>query len=278
MTFILGAKCVDGIVMVGDTKVTIDGGADYAYAKKITSPFSTVVVGAAGASGLFSSFHSRMLTAVSEFLEMQKVAEQRKEQPQRLTTERIKNIVENVIRAMHRTYGEDRHLIISNLDVLMAIRIHPIPELVNFLGYGIPEPVNEIKVIGHGQPYGALFIKKLWKPTMTMEQTAKLALFVIKLIGDRETPLDASVGYRYPDYLPQVYFLPNVIIDPKLEGVREDLQAEQERRIAVERCHSNCPVTLLSPEMVNRYMDEVGSFMSDLTDMFSEWQLKFSKI
>ena len=38
MTFILGAKCLDGVVIVGDTKVTIGEGTSYAYAKKLTNP------------------------------------------------------------------------------------------------------------------------------------------------------------------------------------------------------------------------------------------------
>ena len=80
---------------------------------------------------------------------------------------------------MHQTYEQDRYLLINNLNVLMAIRVFYKAELTNFSGYGIPEPVNTIKVIGHGEPYGALFVDRIWDKNMTMEQIIKLALFVI---------------------------------------------------------------------------------------------------
>ena len=51
MTYIVGARCSDGVVLIGDTKVTIDSGADYAYSKKITIPLGNVVMGSAGILG-----------------------------------------------------------------------------------------------------------------------------------------------------------------------------------------------------------------------------------
>jgi hypothetical protein len=45
--------------------------------------------------------------------------------------------------------------------VFLALRIIQTAELTNFTGLGIPEPVNTIKVIGHGEPYGALFVDKI---------------------------------------------------------------------------------------------------------------------
>jgi len=269
MTFILGAKCVDGVVMVGDTKVIVGDGTNYSYAKKIVSPASTIVVGAAGASGLFDSFLSRMQSGVIEFTQTQAFAEKNNQITYRLTTERMKVLVESVIRSMHRTYGEDRHLIIRYLDVLMAIRIHPEPEIINFLGSGVPEPVNEIKVIGHGQPYGELFIKKLWNPKMTMEQTAKLALFVIKMINENQ--IDASVGYRDPDYLPQVYFLPKVKI---VKAEIDKIQDEKERQKAVDEIHSQTPIVELPPQTVVNYINDISYLMSKLNKMFDEWQFK----
>jgi 20S proteasome alpha/beta subunit len=35
MTFILGARCMDGVVLVGDTRFTIDDGIDWIYDYKI---------------------------------------------------------------------------------------------------------------------------------------------------------------------------------------------------------------------------------------------------
>jgi hypothetical protein len=175
-------------------------------------------------------------------------------------------LVENVIREMHRAYKEDRYFLVNNLNVLMGIRIKPTPELVNFTGLGLPEPVNGIKVIGHGEPYGALFIKKMWKPNMTMEQTAKLALFVIKLIC--ETEIDASVGYR-TDFLPQVFYLPNVIV-----AFPQDINPEERRKFVEEMHIVKYPIQELSAETVRSYMNEVSSMVSGFEKLFVEGQFK----
>ncbi len=66
MTYILGAKCSDGVVLVGDTKVTIEEGADFAYSKKIANPLTTVVMGSAGIGGLYKEFQNRILTKIFE--------------------------------------------------------------------------------------------------------------------------------------------------------------------------------------------------------------------
>ena len=56
MTYILGAKCKDGVVLIADTKVTIEEGADYTYSKKLTNPLTTIVMGAAGIGGYIEIF------------------------------------------------------------------------------------------------------------------------------------------------------------------------------------------------------------------------------
>ena len=36
VTYILGSRCKDGVVLVSDTKITVDGGARYEYEDKLT--------------------------------------------------------------------------------------------------------------------------------------------------------------------------------------------------------------------------------------------------
>jgi 20S proteasome alpha/beta subunit len=259
MTYILGAKCTDGVVLVGDTKIAVGEGTNYEYGKKLFKPFTSVVMGASGASGLFSSFQNRMTVLV------------RDQESRRINLndhEKLKTLAENVIREMHNIYEQDRYFLVNNLNVLMAIRVKPMPELVNITGLGLPEPVNTIKVIGHGEPYGALFIKKMWNPNMTMEQTAKLALFVIKLIQD--TQIDASVGYR-TENLPQVYYLPNVIFPDSWYN----LKTEEERKKMVQEMHDlKYPIQELPVETVNHFLNEVSSKVSDFDNLFKQGQFK----
>jgi len=39
MTYVLGAKCTDGVVLVSDTKITTHYGNDYSYDDKITGEY-----------------------------------------------------------------------------------------------------------------------------------------------------------------------------------------------------------------------------------------------
>ena len=37
MTYILGARCSDGVVLIGDTKITLEGGTKFTYGKNCLS-------------------------------------------------------------------------------------------------------------------------------------------------------------------------------------------------------------------------------------------------
>ena len=149
------------------------------------------------------------------------------------------------------------------------MRIHENAELVRFNGLGVPEPVDEIRVIGSGRPYGALFIKRMWNPNMTMEQTAKLALFIIELIQD--TKMNASVGYK-EDCLPQVFYLPNLKIDESLRKARRNMTEEQIQKKADE-LHKEQPIQELPEETIRDYLKTVGSIKSRLIELLKESQL-----
>ncbi len=93
-----------------------------------------------------------------------------------------------------------------------------------FLQYILPrgfaEPVRRYKAIGHGEPYGSVFLKQLWRSDMTMNQVAELGYFIIKYI--EATELDASVGVGNGH--PQVWFIPN---NPP-QGVSEEEKKKYE--------------------------------------------------
>ena len=77
--------------------------------------------------------------------------------------------------------------------------------------YGLAERVSKYRVIGHGEPYGAFFLKRWWKPNMTMLDVAELGFFIIKYIQEFE--LDNTVGIGNEN--PQILLIPS---QPILEG------------------------------------------------------------
>lgn len=261
MTFILGARCTDGVVLIGDTKITIDEGADYTYGQKISRPFPNgpVIMGAAGMGGLYKDFSNRVLSSIMEM-------ENRKDQYTPITTEeQFEVLVNRVIRGMHDDFGEDRHIILNNLMVMCASRINgKTGVLTVFTPYGFPEPVMKARAIGHGEPYGALFLKKMWREkTMTMEATAKLGVFIIKLI--QEMKLDNSVGFN-DEYLPQVFYVPDVIYPNNINAyTREETQ---------EFVQKNYPIKDLKEEEIKHIINEIGSKISDFEDFFKQGKFK----
>lgn len=269
MTYILGAKCKDGIVLIGDTKITIEGGTDFSYDKKIIVPIdlNNVVMGSAGAGGLFEEFQRRIQTRVKQIVK----GDNKSNKLYINTEDGFLTLITKVIREMHNDYKNDSYKITRNLMILCATRLHPQSKLTAFYGDGSSEIVNDIRVIGHGEPYGSLFHKQMWNKNMNMKQTARLGIFIIKLIKD--VHLDESVGYN-EDYLPQVVFIPNVIFPkefPKTKPInlsKEEIEKFQNKynRLLVEY-----PISELTDEEIDDIIkenepkiEEFGKFIKKL--------------
>jgi len=187
MTYILGARCKDGVVLIGDRKVTLEGGTDFSYEDKLFKDIHPIVVGSSGVAGLFDMFRNRVNAYV---------AERRGQIGIQSFIEAIADMTKEVNdRWSPRLAG-------NKFDVLLGIQLTPISALLYIYPYGFPESVRRYQAIGHGAPYGSLFLKRLWNSDMTMEQTGELGYFIIKCIDKLE--LDNSVGGD-----PQIWFIPD---------------------------------------------------------------------
>jgi len=278
MTYILGARCRDGVVLVGDTKVTVGGGTDFQYAKKIVFPLGNVVMCSAGASGLYKTFQDRIITAIIQMeREDAEYAYQNdmRRIPSIISDEEFYTLVSRVIRQMHIEFNEDRYMIAYNLMILCASRIgKPDAQLIAFTGEGIPEPVNNYMVIGHGEPYGSIFLKKLWKKNMTMQQTAKLGVFILKYIQDMH--LDSSVCFNN-EYLPQVVFIPNIRLPndfPVKSAFDCDEEEYDEIRVKYAQLQDQYPINELSEDDVRDIINQVGSKVADFNHFLTNGQFK----
>jgi 20S proteasome alpha/beta subunit len=219
MTYVVGAVCNDGIVLVGDKKITIDEGADYTWGNKIFQPFNTTVIGSSGISGMYKSFQTRMLLGLREIqFEISKGS-----RPDDITSEDNIELAEQVIHKMAEEYGSET--MSRYFDALMVNRNRPTPELNRITGVGLPEPVVDYKVIGHGEPYGSVILKKIWKRNISMEDFAKIGCFVIHYI--QRMKLDNSVGIDFElNELPQVWFIPK-IPEHLFENIKSKDEAEK---------------------------------------------------
>lgn len=218
MTLIIGGQCTNGVVLVGDTKITIDSGTSFSYTKKIVAPSPEIVIGSAGSTGLARTFHSRLILGI------EKITKQKlKEDLSVNLNEELILLTEKIIYEMGNIYGIQT--VASLIDTLIVIRSDLEPELINLTGGGIPEPVINFHSIGHGGPYGSFILKTLWEKydPMNMNQFTKIACLTIKCVQDLE--LDNSVGLE-KDGTPQVYLIPS-IPQSQIDSIKNDREAKK---------------------------------------------------
>jgi 20S proteasome alpha/beta subunit len=185
LTFILGAKCSDGIVMVGDKRVT-RGTGGYEYEDKIFSDVSNVVIGASGTVGLFDKFRREIARVAND-------------NPGIDVRDFIKQ-AENIVYELNKGYMDRK---VGIIDLLVAYGKTRRGELQYITPSGLAEVVRRYQTIGSGTPYGAYYLKKFWLNKMTMRETAVLGCMLIQHIEEEE--LDQGVGVGNNN-LPQVWF------------------------------------------------------------------------
>jgi 20S proteasome alpha/beta subunit len=174
MTYILGSRCQDGVVLVGDRKLTAE--TSYSFEEKIFMDVPPVVLASSGVYGLFDKFRNKVAAHLAEH----------PQQPAQIFLEAI----ENFTLELNETYRE--RLRGQVFDVLAGVRGGDRSVLYHVQPNGFAEPVKRYRVIGHGEPYGSVFLKGLWRTDITMTQVAELGYFIVKYIERFE--LDSSVG------------------------------------------------------------------------------------
>jgi len=190
MTYILGSMCSDGVVLIGDRKITLGDGTTHEYENKLFMDTPWMVVGSSGTLGLFEKFRERLTLYLS-------------------TPEYDNNVItlttriEGITRELNATYREV--LEGQVFDVLLGIKSTTGAVLKYIHPFGFAEGVRRYKVIGHGEPYGSFFLKHWWRPNMKMLEVAELGFFIIKYIQEFE--LDNTVGIGVES--PQVWLIPN---------------------------------------------------------------------
>lgn len=218
LTYILGSRCKDGVVLVGDRKITMEGGADHDYEEKLFVDIHPMVVGSSGVSGLFEKFRNRIKTYAA--LQVQ--------QGHPINVDAFITEIENQTLNLNQTYRE--RIMGQVFDVLIGIKTQDAGAVLQYINpIGFAEPVRRYRAIGHGEPYGSIFMKTIWRPDMTMAEVADLGCFIIKYIERFE--LDSSVGVdsRPPQNSPQIWFIPDANPPPNA--------TEEEKRMTTYNLH-----------------------------------------
>lgn len=191
MTYILGARCKDGVILIGDRKVTYQDSVEYGYEDKIFQAGSQLVWGSSGIQAFYDSFANRVMSKTGG---------------RQISFNEFRIIVEEVYENMGEIYGD--RIRYGGLSVLIAQKPMQTSELWLIQNIGAPQRISKYRAIGGGEPYGEVFLNMLWKrkqDSITMEEVAEIGYFIIKYIERFE--LDRSVGVG--DKKPQIWFIPD---------------------------------------------------------------------
>jgi 20S proteasome alpha/beta subunit len=188
MTLILGSKCADGVVLIDDKKVILNGGIDIDYRDKLFAILDYVTFGSSGSTDNFELFRGYVM----EYF--------RKHQ---ISFDDIIKELSGLAFRINRKYNFDRAFY---FDVLVALQFPDKPSTLTFIsGYGNPRTIEKYHMLDSGASYAKVFLEKLWCKDLTMEQFAKLGYFIIKYVEDFN--LNRAVGIGYTE--PQIWFIPN---------------------------------------------------------------------
>jgi 20S proteasome alpha/beta subunit len=260
MTYILGADCSDGVVLVGDTKITVRTGSECSYSKKfdmplntvkIHKPLNTVVMGSTGIAGLYNEFKDKILFKVFE----KETGQKNISNPIYETEEGCRNLISEVIKKMAIDYGRSCELRMCDFSIICASRINGLEaSLTLFSPYGYSDQIRaKYMQIGSGALYGEMFLRSLWNPLWTMEHTAKLGIFIIMLI--MYLKLDLRVGFS-DELLPQVFYIPHIFIPDGFD--RDSITKE-----ATVELQKKFPVRELSQNKVRTFINKATSKIDD---------------
>ena len=68
MTYILGSRCSQGVVLVADKKIiATDGGAEYKYNYKLFSELENMIIGYSGSRHIFDLFRNDLIDYVISY-------------------------------------------------------------------------------------------------------------------------------------------------------------------------------------------------------------------
>jgi 20S proteasome alpha/beta subunit len=180
LTLILGARCIDGVVIVGDSKITDVMGTLLRYEPKYAGALRNVLFGYSGVVHMFQVFERYVVGDVVIL----------RDSKDKYTPE---NLLEKISDAMHVLF-EARSNQYFDLRVMVGRQfpkdgnsdLHIVDSCGNI------DQVRSWSAIGNGESIAKPIVQTRWKENMTMREFANISCRVIKGIEKRN--LENSVG------------------------------------------------------------------------------------
>jgi 20S proteasome alpha/beta subunit len=202
MTLILGARCIDGVVLAADREFlgtdTIGGIHNTYNNSKITGELDGISTGFSGDVGSFQLFSTSLRNHVNN-------------SRTGLSFDAMMLKVREIQHEFYETYENYRYKVL--MGVASKYSTVSRSSLYYFESDGRFFLKSEPKAIGSGSPYAYYFLKRYWHENQTtMEQFAQLSDFIIRYVSDPNLRLDDAVGLSNQDNQyqhPQIVYIPD---------------------------------------------------------------------
>jgi len=208
MTLIIGARCKDGVVIVGDLKVV--EGTHITTEEKITQLTPDIYVGGAGVREIIDKFNERIPSVLEErrALNLDKMKEKYPNvnvedlnAPAYYRAHHFLDDCEDLLSKLSQRYMVENDNLHS--DILVAINVNGDAELHHLDTRScLNSKRRAFRCIGSGSPYAKFILKGIWDKELTMKQVAKLSKFIIVEI--EKLGIDNNVGQGV-----QIEFIPD---------------------------------------------------------------------
>ncbi len=214
MTFIMGAKCADGVVLVADKKVTPGDLSAFYYQDKLFNGIRHMIYGSAGSANLYQLFVGH----VEDYV---------RNNPREMTYRNGILKLSQIAFSISQRYDFHPDY---RFDLLVAITPHDeCSNLTLISGNGMPWRIDTFQTIGSGSEYGAIFMKKTYHREMNMEQVAELGYFIIKYIEDFQLTMTVGVNGG----IPQIWFMPDDERDEQNEKIDYQITADDHKTLDI---------------------------------------------
>ena len=222
---------MNGVVVVGDRKVTIGETGQFSYQEKIFKPFHPIIWASSGYQMFYESFNNRVN------LELNEIVLRRQREGQGLTPNlnEFRKIVEDVYEQMAQYYGSEFRY--GGLSVLVAHQAFQKAELWLMERLGAPQTQTGYVGIGSGGTHAPLFVKRFYEPikaNIDIKDAAQVGYFIIKYIEKFQLDSGVGVSSTGEQSKPQVWFVPDKGPNGEDKGEFEMRQASSEELTKME--------------------------------------------
>lgn len=212
MTLLMGARCVDGVILAGDRKMTqtLSSGIHYLYDDKITGEIDGILTGFAGDAGAFEVFRTTLRDYVMNNRNEHVEKSSHDKENTGPSFDRFKLKISQIQHDFYCKYHQRPYRVLMGASSKYFTSKKSSLYLYESDGRCFPQNETLPIAIGSGSPHVLYFLKRYWNPKKTtMKDFAQLADFLIRYVNNTRIRLVESVGLNPDKPYPQIVFIPD---------------------------------------------------------------------